>query len=192
VTISSYVIPENVTPAVLSQGGNPASVDSWNTGKSWSGRLTLGTGSLISMRLHEGKLRYQEISLMKFARVVFSVAAVYGLVVLLPQYFLMEKNGRDFPPAITHAEYYYGFIGVAVAWQIAFLVMAKDPARYRPLMLPAVVEKAGFGIVACLLYMLGRLSVSLFAAGIIDLVLGLLFGMAYRLTPSERKPIAAE
>jgi hypothetical protein len=153
--------------------------------------LDAGNGSLISMRLDDGKLRNQEISL-KFARVVFSVAAVYGLVVLLPQYFLIEQNGRDFPPAITHAEYYYGFIGVAVAWQIAFLVMAKDPARYRPLMLPAVVEKAGFGIVACVLYMLGRLGVSLFAAGIIDLVLGLLFGMAYRLTPSERKPTAPQ
>ena len=125
---------------------------------------------------------------MKFARVVFSVAGVYGLVVLLPQYFLIEKNGHAFPPAITHAEYYYGFIGVAVAWQIAFLVLAKDPARYRLLMLPAVVEKAGFGIAACVLYMLGRLSIPLFVAGIIDLVLGLLFGMAYRLTPSESKP----
>jgi len=123
---------------------------------------------------------------MKFARVVFSVAGVYGLIVLLPQYFLIEKNGRDFPPAITHAEYYYGFIGVAVAWQIAFLVFASDPVRYRLLMLPAVLEKAGFGIAACVLYMLGRLSTPLFAAGIIDLVFGLLFGMAYRLTPSQR------
>ena len=122
---------------------------------------------------------------MKFARIVFAVAGIYGLIVLLPQYFLLEKNSRDFPPAITHPEYYYGFIGVAVAWQIAFLVFAKNPVRYRPLMLPAIVEKAVFGIPACILYMLGRLGGSLFAAGIIDLVLGLLFVVAYRLTPSE-------
>jgi hypothetical protein len=122
---------------------------------------------------------------MKFARVVFSVAAVYGLIVLLPQYFLIEKNSRDFPPAITHAEYYYGFIGVAIAWQIAFLVFAKNPVRYRPLMLPAIIEKGSFGIPAGILYMLGRLSVSLFAAGIIDLVLGLLFVVAYCPTPSR-------
>ena len=125
---------------------------------------------------------------MKFARVVFTFAGVYGLIVLLPQYFLIEKNSRDFPPAITHAEYYYGFIGVAVAWQIVFLIFAKNPVRYRPLMLPAIVEKAVFGIPACILYMLGRLSVSLFAAGIIDLVLGLLFVVAYSLTPSEPRP----
>ena len=129
---------------------------------------------------------------MKFARVVFTVAGIYGLIVLLPQYFLIEKNSRDFPPAITHAEYYYGFIGVAVAWQIVFLVFAKNPVRYRPLMLPAIVEKAVFGIPACILYMLGRLSVSLFAAGIIDLVLGLLFIAAYCLTPSEYRPGAPQ
>ena len=125
---------------------------------------------------------------MKFARVLFFVAAIYGLIVLLPQYFLIEKNGRDFPPAITHSEYYYGFIGVAVAWQLAFLVLSRNPVCYRPLMLPAVVEKAGFGIAACILYLAGRLSVPLFAAGIIDLILGLLFLVAYRLTPSEYRP----
>ena len=125
---------------------------------------------------------------MRFARAVFSVAGIYGLIVLLPQYFLIEQNGRDFPPAITHPEYYYGFIGVGVAWQIAFLVLAKNPARYRPLMLAAVVEKAGFGIAACALYSMGRLSVSLFAAAIIDLAFGLLFVVAYGLTPSDYGP----
>ena len=125
---------------------------------------------------------------MKFARVVFSLAGVYGLIVLLPQYFLIEKNSRDFLPAITHAEYYYGFIGVAVAWQIAFLVFAKNPVRYRPLMLPAIVEKAGFGIPGCVLYMLGRLNTPLYAAAIIDLFLGLLFVVSYCLTPSDYRP----
>ena len=76
---------------------------------------------------------------MKFARIVFTVAGVYGLIVLLPQYFFIEKNSHEFPPAITHAEYYYGFIGVAVAWQIVFLTFAKNPVRYRPLMLPAIL-----------------------------------------------------
>jgi hypothetical protein len=116
---------------------------------------------------------------MKFARVVFTIAGIYGSLVLLPQYFLLEKNGRDFPPAITHPEYYYGFIGVALAWQIVFLIIARDPARYRPLMLAAIVEKAGFGVVAAILFGCGRLSASLFAAGLIDLVLGALFAVSY-------------
>jgi len=49
---------------------------------------------------------------MKFARVVFLVAGIYGLIVLLPQYFLEAKVGLDSPPPITHPEFYYGFIGV--------------------------------------------------------------------------------
>ena len=38
---------------------------------------------------------------MKFARRVYLIAAIYGLIVLVPQYFMEGKNGRDFPPAIT-------------------------------------------------------------------------------------------
>jgi hypothetical protein len=123
---------------------------------------------------------------MNFAKRVFLVAGIYGLIVLLPQYFMLEKNGRDFPPAITHPEYYYGFIGVAVAWQIVFLIMAKDPARYRTLMLPAIVEKASFGIAAVVLYALGRLSAPMLGAGILDLLLGGLFAAAYAKTADAR------
>jgi len=35
---------------------------------------------------------------MKFTQVVFLVAGIYGLVVLLPQYFPEEKIGHDLPP----------------------------------------------------------------------------------------------
>lgn len=57
---------------------------------------------------------------MKFAKWVYRIAGIYGLLILTPQYFLETKNGIDFPPAINHPEYYYGFIGVALAWQVAF------------------------------------------------------------------------
>jgi hypothetical protein len=116
---------------------------------------------------------------MNFATRVFQVAAIYGLAVLVPQYFLEGRTGRDFPPPITHPEYYYGFVGVAVAWQLAFLVIARDPVRFRPLMPVAVVEKASFGLPAIVLYALGRLSGQMLAAGIIDLSLGALFIVAY-------------
>ena len=32
---------------------------------------------------------------MKFARLVFLIAGIYGLIVLLPQYFLEGKTGRE-------------------------------------------------------------------------------------------------
>ena len=119
---------------------------------------------------------------MIFARRVFLVAAIYGFIALLPQYVLEGKTGRDFPPAITHPEYYYGFIGVAVAWQIVFLVISRDPIRYRPLMLVAVVEKAAFGLPAIAIYLTGRLHFEMLVAGLIDMSLGVLFTMAYART----------
>ena len=116
---------------------------------------------------------------MKFARRVFLIAGVYGLIVLLPMYLLEEKTGRDFPPPITHPEYYYGFIGVAVAWQIVFLILSRDPLRYRPMMIPAILEKAVFGIPAVVLFLQRRISTLTLAAGLVDLLLGVLFILAY-------------
>ena len=119
---------------------------------------------------------------MNFARRVFLVAAIYGFIVLLPQYLLEDKTGRDFPPAITHPEYFYGFIGVALAWQIVFVIISRDPARYRAIMIPAIVEKAGFGLAAIALFLAGRLNAQMLGAGLLDLVLGALFVVAYTRT----------
>lgn len=116
---------------------------------------------------------------MTFAKRTLLIAGIYGLVVLLPQYLLEARTGRDFPPAITHPEYYYGFIGIAVAWQIAFLVLAKDPVRYRPMLIPAIIEKASFGIAVVLLFALNRVSLPMLGAGLVDLILGTLFVIAY-------------
>ena len=121
---------------------------------------------------------------MKFARRVFLIAGIYGLIVLLPQYFLEQRIGRDSPPLITHVEYFYGFIGIAIAWQLVFLMISRDPARYRPIMLAAIVEKAAFGLPAIALYMNGRLSEQMLGAGVIDIVLGTLFAIAYVRTGS--------
>ena len=122
---------------------------------------------------------------MKFARYVFTIAGIYGIIVLFPQYFMEEQIGRDFPPPITHPENFYGFIGVALAWQIVFLLIAKDPVRYRPLMLVAVLEKLAFGPVAIVLYMQGRLHPLLLGAGVVDLLLGVLFAISYAVTPKK-------
>lgn len=119
---------------------------------------------------------------MKFARYTFAAAGVYGLLVLLPQYFLEAKNGVDFPPPINHPEFYYGFIGVAVAWQIMFLIVAKDPARYRMAMAPAVVEKASYACATIALYAQGRLALLMLASGIVDLAFGALFVVAFLTT----------
>jgi hypothetical protein len=116
---------------------------------------------------------------MKFAGRLFLIAGIYGLIVILPQYFLEAKTGRDFPPPITHPEYYYGFIGVAVAWQVVFLIISRDPVRYRAMMIPSVLEKATFGVAAVILFLMGRVTSLMLGFGIIDLILGALFIVAY-------------
>ena len=114
-----------------------------------------------------------------FAKRIFLIAGVYGLLVVAPMYFLEGKIGRDQPPAITHPEFFYGFIGVTVAWQVAFLILSRDPVRYRPLMIAAVIEKATFGVATIALFAVGRLAAQMLLAGLIDLVLGVLFVVAY-------------
>lgn len=117
---------------------------------------------------------------MKFAKWTYLVAGIYGLLVLVPQYFLEEKNGRDYPPAINHPEYYYGFIGVAIAWQIVFLIISTDPKRYRLIMIASVIEKYSYGMAVVILYFQDRVVATILSVGIIDLILGTLFLIAYR------------
>lgn len=123
---------------------------------------------------------------MKFARYTFLIAAIYGLIVLLPQYFLENRIGIEQPPAITHPEFFYGFISVAVAFQLVFLIIASDPLKYRVLMLVALVEKFPFTIATAILYSQGRIGWQMLAAGSIDGLLGTLFLISYLLTRRSR------
>ncbi|MEW6207794.1 MAG: hypothetical protein AB1631_05460 [Acidobacteriota bacterium] len=116
---------------------------------------------------------------MKFAKIIFNIAGIYGLAALVPQFFTEEKAGRDFPPAITHPEFYYGFVGVAVAWQVLFLLLARDPQRYRVMMIPAMLEKIGFGIAVPILYFQQRVASTILIFSMIDLLWAALFLAAY-------------
>jgi len=119
---------------------------------------------------------------MRFARIVFLIAGVYGLIVLLPQFFLEGMIGEDTPPPITHPEFFYGFISVAVAWQVLFLILSRDPIRYRPMMIPAMLEKIGFPVAVLILYLQGRVAPTIFIPAGLDLILLVLFIAAYRKT----------
>lgn len=116
-----------------------------------------------------------------FARRVFLVAGIYGIAVLAPQYLTEAGVGPELP-SVSRPELLYGFTGVALTWQFAFLLIARDVQRYRPLMLVAVLEKLSFGIPVVVLYLLDRTPAVTLAAGTLDLGLGALFVLAHRAT----------
>jgi len=117
---------------------------------------------------------------MRFARIVFTAAGIWGLTVLSPLLFLREVVGRQYPPAITHPDFYFGFVAVAMAWQIAFLIIGRDPARLRPMMPAAMLEKFGYIATLLILYSRGELQAGQVIAPVVpDGLLGMLFVVAY-------------
>ena len=122
---------------------------------------------------------------MKFAKVVFWVAGIWGVLVITPLYFMFDLIGKQDPPAITHPGFYYGFAGCALAWQIAFLIIGADPVRLRPMMIPSMVEKFTFGVAVVALVVNGRMHRGDLVFAGTDLGLGVLFVAAYWKTTDE-------
>lgn len=120
-----------------------------------------------------------------YARRVFFWAGIYGLVALLPMCFLEARIGQVFPPALNHPENYYGFLAVALAWQLAFLAISRDVVRFRPLMPVAVAAKFGFVATVLALVLQERIATAAAAPAVADLLIGLLFLVAWRRTPTD-------
>jgi hypothetical protein len=119
---------------------------------------------------------------MKFARVVFVAAGVWGIAVLLPFYALVDLTGRRYAAPVEYPQFFYGFFAVALAWQVAFLVIGSNPVRFRPVMVLAMIEKFGFVATLAVLFAAGRISAVDAQPLWPDLVLGLLFVGAFRAT----------
>lgn len=122
---------------------------------------------------------------MRFAKIVFWIAGIWGVLVLTPLYFMFDLIGRTDPPPITHPGFFYGFAGAGLAWQVAFFFIAKDPARHRPLMIPSVLEKLSYSVPVAVLVLQGRMHASDLVFAGTDLLLGFLFVVAYfKIRPS--------
>ncbi len=120
----------------------------------------------------------------QFARRVFFWAGIYGLVTLLPLYLFESAPAEYMQPVTNRPEQYYGFVGVALAWQLAFLLISRDAFRFRPMMLPAIAEKLLFGVPVLFMIAGGRVTADMLPPVLIDLVLAVLFVLAYRATTS--------
>ena len=113
------------------------------------------------------------------ARLIFRVAGIYGLVALLPMFFAEPLFARYAPPALTHPEYFYGFLCAAGVWQLLYLAISGDPIRFRPLMPIAVLAKLNFVAAVAILFALGRLEPVALGLPVVDLVIGIAFAAVW-------------
>jgi hypothetical protein len=94
-------------------------------------------------------------------------------------YFMETAHAGDHPPAIAHPEFYYGFVGVAIAFQLVFLIISRDPLKYQALILPSIFEKFSFAVAVALLLLAGRVSGMIVMGAAIDALLGTLFVVSW-------------
>jgi hypothetical protein len=128
---------------------------------------------------------------MKFAKIVFWIAGLWGVLVLTPLYFMFNLIGQKDPPPITHPGFYYGFVGAGLAWQIAFFIIATDPVRFRPIILAAVVEKFTYAIAIFVLHLQGRIHPSDLTFAFVDLLFGILFITAFVKLSNKNQPLSS-
>lgn len=122
---------------------------------------------------------------MNFTRFVFAGAGIWGIIALTPLFFLIDITGRPYPAPADYPHFFYGFLAVTLAWQLAFLIIAIDPVRYRLLMIPGILEKAGYVVAVILLRGQLRIDEVAVSTAIPDVVLGVLFIVAFLKTPKR-------
>lgn len=115
---------------------------------------------------------------MKLARWIYLIAGVYGILVLAPG-LVMPPQGAP--------EFYYGFIGSALAWQFAFFMVARNPVGFRALMPVCMLEKLAFFATCLWLRLTGQMDASpIFIGAMIDGVWLMLFVWAWLATSNAQ------
>lgn len=118
---------------------------------------------------------------MRLARWIFLIAGIWGMLVLLPLLFAERLVG------VLQPELYYGFVCLNICWQVAYLLIATEPGRYRPMMLAAILAKGSAFVALTWLYLLERVAVHWVAIGTVDGLLAALFLAAFVAT--RRLPV---
>lgn len=116
---------------------------------------------------------------MKFVRIVFWITGAWGLLILTPLYFFFDTIGRKTPPPTAHPFLYYGFVGAALAWQVAFFAIGGDPGRFRPRMISAPSWRSFSMAFRSPVLNLDRRTPRNEMAGLFDLVFGVLFIISF-------------
>ena len=107
----------------------------------------------------------------RFARRLYRTAAIYGVIVLLPMYFVVIPH----PYRLS----LIGFAGVTLVFQGLFWIISRDPLGFLPLIGLSVFEKIAFGVPALAFWARGHADGVTAIFGAIDLALGTLFLLSW-------------
>lgn len=123
---------------------------------------------------------------MKFAKWVFLVGGVWGVLVIAPLFFaeqfMADSTGKPF----NHPDTYYGFVAAVLCWQFSYLLISRDPVRYRPFMLLGALGKVLYAGGCWLLFAQGRIPITVPAIASPDLLLATLFVVSwFRTAPAK-------
>ena len=114
---------------------------------------------------------------MRFATWSFALAGVYGLVATVSLYFQA--------PLTPDTQWLYAFAGAAAATQLAYLLIATDPVRYRLVIPVGIASKLSFAVPMTVLYARGDIAMASFVFALIDYALAVLFAVNFVRLPSR-------
>ena len=115
---------------------------------------------------------------MKFAKWVLIVGGIFGLLAIIPLYFIENQIA----PGLNYPEFYYGFIGINILWQILYIYISTNLSRFRPIILFAFFVKILGVISISWLILTERTETWWYGIIISDLILAIMFVTAYRIT----------
>lgn len=122
---------------------------------------------------------------MTFAKWVFTLGGAWGVLIIGSLFFLEGYVARATGP-ISHPDTYYGFAVSTFAMQLGYLLIGRDPARYRPFMLLGAGGKLAYAGFCWALYAQGRIPIAVPALASPDLLLAALFTAAwFRTKPAK-------
>jgi hypothetical protein len=122
---------------------------------------------------------------MRFAKWVFTIGGIWGVLIIGPLFFLEGVLARMSGP-FTHPDAYYGFVASTFAWQLVYLVIGRNPAPYRPMMLLGALGKVLYAGSCWALFATGRIPLIVPAVAAPDLLLAALFVVAWFKTAPQK------
>ena len=124
---------------------------------------------------------------MTFAKWVFTIGGIWGLLIITPLFFLEGPIAAASQP-FSHPDFFYGFLASTVMWQVGYLAIGRDPARFRPFMLIGAAGKVIYFTSCVALVLQGRVQAFVPLLTAPDIVLAALYVVAWFRTAPARIP----